>query len=310
MKFIQFICISVAIWLCYACDTRDDYFYDHNEEPIITLISEKDSTIDGKRYICLDLTWGDTLEIDYKFKDTKGVINDFKSEVKPIIKNRDDYYYWKDLAIVDYHDDGSTDSWYYLGNSPYDYTHFSNHLCVEIDTTRNKIIIIESTSSAQEYYANNGRTNTGKLSSDSLSIDAIITISASNIIGQYGSSNILLKLYANRPPIANFSIEEVTGHPLHRRINAQCIDPDKDDIQLYEYNIDGKLFEHQSGYDWLSEKTKEIGKGAYNGTYIANTRLSSIKHSFQEKGAHTIHLRCQDSWGNWSTWYTKTINIE
>ncbi|MBR0503065.1 MAG: hypothetical protein IJJ77_07460 [Paludibacteraceae bacterium] len=310
MKFHKTICFFILIGLCYACDTRDDYFYDHTDPPTISLVAEKDSTIDGKKYICIDVTWGDTIEIDYRFDDICGYIGNFTAVVKPLIKRRDDYYYWKDLAIVDYQEDGTTNSWYYPGDSPYDYTQFDNHLCVKIDTARNKILIIESTSSAKEYYFNNGRSNIGKLGKDSLTIDAVVTLSTANILGLYGSANILLKLYVNRPPIADFTLASVTGYPLHRKIETHCTDPDNDEIILYEYCIDGKVFDHTSGYDWGSDKVYEKGKGAYNGTYITGTQLSSVKHAFQEAGDHTISVRCQDQWGNWSTWSTKTIYIE
>ena len=130
-----------------SCDTREDYFFEHRAEPVIALVSDNDSTIDGKRYIYAELSWGDTIEIDYQFIDSYKKITDFKTEIKARINNRSDYYYWKDLADVVYESEDVT-YWSFDTGKEYDYTQFANHLSVQIDTVRNKLLLIESTQSA------------------------------------------------------------------------------------------------------------------------------------------------------------------
>ncbi len=306
MHFIKFILyVAIGMVVLSSCDTREDYFFEHSEEPIISLVSDHDSTIDGKRYIYVELSWGDTIEIDYQFIDPYKKISDFKTEVKPRINNRSDFYYWKDLAEVGYESEDVT-YWSFDTGKEYDYTQFANHLSVQIDTVRNKLLLIESTQSAQEFYKKSARTQIKK-DADSIAIDAIITVSAANALGKYGSSNILMTLYKNRPPTATCSVSSVPGHPMHKEITIHGSDPDNDEINKYEYCIDGKLFKNNSGY--ASSNVPDEGKGAYNGTYVTGINLSSIKHAFQDYGEHIIHVRCRDSWGNWSCWYSQTITI-
>lgn len=311
MRHNKFIVFLLLCGIISSCDTREDYFFNHSEEPIITLNSTADSTIDGKRYIFVELSWGDTVEIDYNFDDPYGQITDFHTEIKARINNRPDGYYWGDNAVeIVYDEDGYPDHWAINDHKPeFDFTHFANKLSVEIDTNRNKILIIEKTTNYKKYYDFRDRTHVG-LDEDSLAINAIITISAANALGKFGSSNILMSLYGNRPPKSDFHLLEVNGHELHREIVTDCIDPDGDKIIGYEYCIDGVIINNRSGYAYEEGPVKDEGKGAYNGTYITYTKQSSIKHAFQEKGDHTIHVRCKDRWGDWSTWTSKTIYIE
>ena len=60
----------------------------------------------------------------------------------------------------------------------------------------------------------------------------------------------------------------------------------------------------------LEEGPWQSGKAAYGGTYITATSLSSVNHSFQTTGEHTVYYRCMDDMGIWSMWYSKKINVE
>ena len=75
MKHIKFKLILgfIASILISSCDTRDDYFFEHCEEPVITFFSDNDTTIDGKRFINVDIYLGDEKEIYFDFSDIYGI---------------------------------------------------------------------------------------------------------------------------------------------------------------------------------------------------------------------------------------------
>ena len=295
-----FFSVAVMIFLLSSCDTRDDYFVNHSEAPLMTLYSDHDSTFDGKKYIVVELGWGDTVEVEYFFEDiyleNSNYYNYHRLESECLFNPRADNYYWKIY--------GSPKS---TQESDFgDLTTFSNNLTVDMDLFNQKLVFIEHTRSAEEFY---NVKNYSPLGSDSLSFTGRITIKSYNILGNYGTAYVFVKTYANRPPVADFSLEKVPGESsMHRRIVAHCSDPDRDDIIAYEYCIDGKTIGSRSVYD--TSNSSSGGQAAYNGTYITRTSLSSVNHVFQESGAHTVSVRCQDKWLNWSAWTSQELIIE
>ena len=62
------VLLIVIAWLSLvltACDTRDDYFYEHCDEPTVTFTtSDSDSvTVSGKRYVQIVLNWNETKKL-------------------------------------------------------------------------------------------------------------------------------------------------------------------------------------------------------------------------------------------------------
>ncbi|MCQ2190966.1 MAG: hypothetical protein MJY63_04965 [Paludibacteraceae bacterium] len=83
-------------------------------------------------------------------------------------------------------------------------------------------------------------------------------------------------------------------------------------IAKYEWCIDGNIVPYKIADNRLEgEKGNwQSGKAAYGGTYITATTLSSVNHSFQTTGEHTVYYRCMDDMGIWSMWYSEKINVE
>lgn len=83
-------------------------------------------------------------------------------------------------------------------------------------------------------------------------------------------------------------------------------------VMKYEWCVDGNVVSYRVSDNRL-ENVKGVwqsGKAAYGGTYITATTLSSINHSFQTTGEHTVYYRCMDDMGVWSMWYSEKINVE
>jgi len=123
--------------------------------------------------------------------------------------------------------------------------------------------------------------------------------------------NIIVNIYGPIPPTPFLQIEKLEENSEYRLSLDMSFDKDGK-VSKYEWCIDGNIvsysitdnrFEHVKG-NWQS------GKAAYGGTYITATTLSSINHSFQTAGEHTVYYRCMDDMGIWSMWYSEKINVE
>lgn len=296
MRLDRFLSVAMLTATLSACDTREDYFLAHCEEPVITLYSGNDSTLEDKRYITVQLGWDDTLAIDYSIQDQYGEIVSYQVQTQCTYNPRGDNYYWT----------GSPES---AHSSIFgDPTLFSERLTVEIDETNHRLLLVEKTNSAESFYTYS-KNEQSLFNTDSISFEATMTVEVFNKLGKKGSVNVFLKMMANKPPVADCQLEAVSGESsMHRRIVAQCSDPDQDPIVAYEYCIDGRTIGYGSIYEIRDVRTS--GLGSYNGTYITRTALSSVNHVFQETGAHTISIRCQDVWKNWSAWTTHEVIIE
>ena len=123
--------------------------------------------------------------------------------------------------------------------------------------------------------------------------------------------NVINYIYGPIPPTPVLRAEKLADDYEYSLSLKDSYDRDGK-VAKYEWCIDGNIvsysvtdyrFECRKG-DWQS------GKAAYGGTYITATSLSSVNHSFQTTGEHTIYYRCMDDMGIWSMWYSKKINVE
>lgn len=122
---------------------------------------------------------------------------------------------------------------------------------------------------------------------------------------------IEINIYGPNPPTPVLKIEKLAGGYEYNLSLENSYDLDGKatkyewciDGNIVPYSIDDCRFESREG-NWQS------GKAAYGGTYITATSLSSVNHSFQTAGEHTVYYRCMDDMGIWSMWYSKKINVE
>ena len=159
------------------------------------------------------------------------------------------------------------------------------------------------------------------LSKDSIYFDSDTTakllsfqkaeIWATDVFGITEYYNFILNFYGPIPPTPILKTEKLAGEYEYSLSLDDSYDKDGK-VAKYEWCIDGNVatysvtdcrFERKVG-DWQS------GKAAYGGTYITATTLSSVNHSFQTPGEHTVYYRCMDNMGIWSMWYSKKLNVE
>lgn len=123
---------------------------------------------------------------------------------------------------------------------------------------------------------------------------------------------IEINIYGPIPPTPVIKVEKLSGDYEYLLSLEDSYDKDGK-VAKYEWCIDGNIipysvtdfrFESKTKGDWKS------GNAAYGGTYITATELSSVNHSFQTAGEHTVYYRCMDNIGLWSMWYSKKINVE
>lgn len=123
--------------------------------------------------------------------------------------------------------------------------------------------------------------------------------------------NVINYIFGPIPPSPVLKTEKLEGDYEYKLSLEDSYDKDGK-VAKYEWCIDGNVsfysvtdnrVEYREG-NWQS------GKAAYGGTYITATTLSSVNHSFQTAGEHTVYYRCMDNMGIWSMWYSKKINVE
>lgn len=248
-----------------SCDTRDDYFFEHCEEPVIHLQSDSDTTMEGKRYICVDLHWGETVKIDYTLEDKYGGIGEVFYDIVPMYNNRLDGYYWKGFA------DNFTTYWNLESNNVgtlsdlgIDFLNnegrklqFADNLSFMVDKENGQIVISENTKSALDFYENyihysfrefNVNSPIGLIvsenqapqrSSETSLIESRIELHVANKLGKVGSVNILLNIHYNKPPLPKLVVEDNSlVDSLSRTLTIVAEDPNHDEILKYEFLID------------------------------------------------------------------------
>ena len=285
------IIIAVAVT---ACDTRDDYFYEHCDEPTVTFTtSDSDSvTVSGKRYVQIVLNWNETKKVDFSLHDKYGGISGVQ---------------WKVLSY--------STPWINSAGNPYGY--------VKLDSTSGKIVLgriwVEydksgSISFTEDFLSND--LNKGQYfhitkgdktyySEDIDSTTIILQGCFYNKLGVKGYTNIILNVRPNRPPVPVISVKKIND--LEYTISAEkSYDPNGEEITKYDYCIDGTIIYNSASYPW-ERNSEEIA--AVGGTYIKSTSLTSVNHAFQTTGLHTIYVRCKDKWGLWSKWTMLNITL-
>lgn len=289
--FIAVSAIATLATLLSSCDTRDDYYYEHCDEPIVNFNWNKnDTTMDEEhsKFIIVDLNWGEEADIDFSFVDQYGEISD--------------------LSCVG--TGGSNCSYYYdVNNGCFN----EDHLSFSFDKQNRNIHIKELTKDAKDIYTFQKKKHPDSyidlLNSFDTYAQMRLKLKIKNILGKEGFANLLLRIHDNRMPEPYIIVED-TENQLEKKITVKCTDPNEQ-ILYYEYCINGEVCDNYGyGFDDKFNLNINAGDAAWNGTYITATRLSSINHAFQVfDGTNTIYVRCQDNWGCWSKWVKKNITI-
>lgn len=123
---------------------------------------------------------------------------------------------------------------------------------------------------------------------------------------------IEINTYGPIPPTPVLKTEKLAGEYEYSLSLDDSYDKDGKVVK-YEWCIDGNIVPYSvtdCRFDSRSNEVWKSGKAAYGGTYITATALSSVNHSFQTAGEHTVYYRCMDNMNLWSMWYSKKINVE
>ncbi|HOU69093.1 MAG TPA: hypothetical protein PKW49_11060, partial [Paludibacteraceae bacterium] len=266
--------------------TRDDYFYDHCDEPTVEIHGEEvegSGSNTGLKFLKINLKWGESKTVNFNFIDQyDGDIIEY--EIKP----------WG----------GSPDSEYTDNEMK---TFNNKYFEVTLDKTLKTLTLTDKTKSALDHLVGDN-----SICDYDLVFQAYLKLR--NKLGKEGRVNVLITFTGNNCPKPKIGIKD-TENNMEKfiYIDPQC-DPDGDEVVKYEYCIDGnvKFIYDEGGYEiqgFYSEPEIQSGESAWNGTYITATSLNEIRHAFQQKGNHNIYVRCQDKWGKWSGWINQKINI-
>ncbi len=291
------IIIAVAVT---ACDTRDDYFYEHCDEPTVKfIVPDSDTvTVDGQRYIRITLNWNETRTYDFSLVDKYGGVSGITWNVTGFTTPFKDEWGRPDGYVM------------------YDSATGKNVLggvIATVDPVANKISFTENWGAPGSLDVDHKGTvfsiylgnNKWKYSENIDSTEITLRGDFYNKLGVKGYANVILVLQPNRPPKPEIEVTQISG--MEYTISAaKSTDPNGKEIIRYEYLIDGEPIS-EAGYYW--EENCLDGRAAVGGTYIKCTSLTSVNHAFQTTGQHKVYVRCEDKWGLWSKWVEKEVTI-
>lgn len=341
-KSILFPLLTILIGGFSACETREDFILEHCPPPQVELKYEGDSTYEGKRYLNVVMSAGETVEIDVKVSDI------YDDEIKRVYfhededystglikyKNRNEYYI---TSVGNYHDEENPNySCPYLYEKlPGNFRYFTFGEGLDVSISNNKLIIKENTKFPVYELGIWGQYEVlFPLKEQS------IPLTFENSIGKQSIINIILTINGYQAPDQEIEVKRIDDlDALAYNFTIHATDLNGDSIVMYEYFIDfsesyvgvGELETlckpKNEGY--IGQADNDIYKdkkpvGTYNGiSYNDNygrldyssklhykTSLNSINVAFQSKGNHRIAYRSMDETGLWSPFKKYEFTIE
>lgn len=282
--------------LLASCDSRDDYFHEQGEAPVVELLKEDgqefETTSDGKQYLKVPLSFGDTARLKLKVSDPYG--KTLKASIMLDKSNMSPFALYNDPIYLE----GNLEKY-----------ELSDKLTVKYDNTIQELLIIDNIKTAKdlEMLGKNLKEEEESNNTTNFNFKYNLIVKISNLIGVSTPFFVQLNLKGNQPPEPVFDLIPLGNNEYTIIVDAK--DPNGDKVVLYEYAFDSSIF-GKCGYEYSTqENVPSAGRGAYNGVYIT-TQLNSVKHAFQSSSSHTIAVRCKDEWNCWSSWYVKFVTTE
>lgn len=142
----------------------------------------------------------------------------------------------------------------------------------------------------------------------------ILRVAVDDMLGKPGDCIYYyakMNIWGTCPPVPVLEVKDVEGKPMTKTLSlASSYDRDGN-VWKYEYCIDGNVLTYDEKDNHLEfiEGVWQGGNAAFGGTYITATELNEIRHAFQTEGEHTIHYRCMDNNGAWSTWREEKVLV-
>lgn len=302
MRYLGFILV-LLVGLS-SCDSREDWFEHNSEGPgiVVTMNGVSDTMyVDDPKLITIDLHIDSCDKKGWTYTDTINFrlegLNDGKGWPLQKFYSEESFSPERLFRVARYEEDycvnGKCGAYVLWNSLDSDDNHIIEGLIFE-SYGRNEI---------DTYFESD---TTAKV----LDISKAVVL-VTDGFGNKNYYNVVYYIFGPIPPTPVLKEEKLSGDYEYSLSLEDSYDKDGK-VAKYEWCIDGNVtsyfvtdnrFECREG-NWQS------GKAAYGGTYITATTLSSVNHSFQTAGEHTVYYRCMDNMGIWSMWYSKKINVE
>lgn len=314
MKTIRYILVAILCAVLFtACDSREDWWVEHDEKPTFTLDpgvvdTSKYEDMFGRKYYDLELLCGNEKRVRLN-NLSQSYDRDFTMRACARLVESDCYFV--DIENVN-------EEWDNVFSEKFIDIYFDNSTREIV--IRNKVVTEELQRAAYEIE---------KLRLEQKGLDYYkypkwetnVLFKLTNCVGVEFEVPLRLIAYANMYPQVDIKVEDIGGK--ERLITVLASDPEKLGIKAYEYSINSDFERNLDAYEYinyirsgLSEyeiskpNREKYGDHSQEMVYIPATKLSSIKHAFQTSGKHVVWVRAQDNLGYWSPWKSKEIFIE
>ncbi|MBP5524133.1 MAG: hypothetical protein J6Y11_00835 [Paludibacteraceae bacterium] len=274
-RFLWLSAIAVSLG---SCDTRDDWFLEHGEEPVIKMETSSDTLggeyWEGKRYRVVEVGWGrpDTLSFSIEDPYGKECSYDFKITSIPEenIANgvhETELLYFLGPEICHWQVEEKMGS-YNMGNyreNAFKYTepllkltksngkvifslgkkdYFGGSIAGDYFESRARLYSHENDPYAVKYLNSQLIDRERHLVPFSKEVSARFTMTARNKIGVETTEYVLVKIKPNRKPVPSVSITCVDKETGEYRITAGGTDPDGHRIVKWSYLFDYAPYEN------------------------------------------------------------------
>lgn len=274
MKGTRFLWLTAILASLSACDTRDDYFLEHGEEPVVDMTTTNDTMNseywDGKRYRIVEVGFGKSDTLAFSINDAYGkeLSYEFKMQNFPDDNERNGvyaeelmYFFGKDALI-----NGCMATSLESRRSPLDLGTCSeedyklDNPCLKKNISSGKITFsLRSTAhrSIAEDYLDQVLRNSGAemyLSDPSYSfaaktsllheipfskeVSARYTLNVKNKIGVETTEYVIVKVKPNNQPVPKISATCVNRETNEYKITVDGSDPDGHDVVKWSYLFD------------------------------------------------------------------------
>lgn len=338
-KSILFPLLTILIGGFSACETREDFILEHCPPPQVELKYEGDSTYEGKRYLNVVMSAGETVEIDVKVSDiyddeiTRVYFHedeDYSGDYTGLSKYKNRYY------ITSFNNSHNEENPNYscptlYEKLPGEFLYFTFGEGLDVSISNNKLIIKENTKFPVY--------ELGNWSHDELLFplkEQSIPLTFENSIGKQTIINIILTINGYQAPDQEIEVKKIDDlDALAYNFTIHATDLNGDSIVMYEYCFDfsesyvgvGELetlckpknegYIGQADNDIYKDKKPvgtdisiSYGRLNYSSKLHYKTSLNSINVAFQSKGNHRIAYRCMDETGLWSPFKKYEFTIE
>ncbi len=317
MKTIRYILVAILCAVLFtACDSREDWWVEHDEKPTFTLDpgvidTSKYEMLQGRKYYEFDLLCGTEKRIRLN-NITQSYDKDFSMRLGMVMP-ADGYYF------IDYEAEKIRD----MDNvfkKEYMEIYFDNS--TDEIVIKNKVNTEEMQRKVNEYRKSYFESEGSSFAYDYNYFPLKVNLILSNCVGVEFEANFRLFVHPNKSPDVKIEISKIGEK--ERLIRVQAEDPENHGIQAYEYCIDGDIPKSRMpAYEYLKYIASDLSQyemtqpsryanGAHSKemVYIPSTQLNSIKHAFQTSGWHIIWARAKDNLGYWSSWVSEEIYVE